>query len=76
MNRDGTKIFFRRHLSTPTGDALLFVSYDTIGALIGAVELHIDGTFRCVPGLFKQMVTIHAVKNGLVIIFIFLTYIL
>ncbi len=76
MNRDGTKIFFRKHLSTPTGDALLFVSYDTVGELIGAVELHIDEIFRCVPSLFKQIVTIHSVKNGLVIIFIFFTCIL
>ncbi len=63
MNKSGTSVFYRGSVTVGTGEALLFVSAATIGALIGCTEIYIDGTFRCVPGIFKQLVTIQAVKN-------------
>lgn len=63
MNRAGTRLFYRESVTTDTGNALIFVSSETISALIDSTELLIDGTFRCVPEVFKQMVSIHAVKN-------------
>ena len=36
--------------------------------LIDCTEIHIDGSFHCITSIFKQLVTIHAGKNNMVML--------
>ncbi len=63
MDRLGNQLFFRGRVQCGTGDAIVFVSPDIVSALVGATELHNDGTFASCPSLFKQVVTMHVVTQ-------------
>ena len=43
------------------GVAFIFLSLVLLGQLGEATVMHLDATFRTVPGLFYQLLTIHVV---------------
>ncbi|XP_057373093.1 uncharacterized protein LOC130693893 [Daphnia carinata] len=57
--------FFRGLVKTVEGEALVFLSPTLLPELSEATELQADATFRTVPGLFKQLFTIHITRGHL-----------
>ena len=55
-------------LTTEDGEdhALLFVCPQRLEALSLATEIHVDGTFKTVPGQFKQWMTFHVIRYNYV----------
>ncbi|KAI9565308.1 hypothetical protein GHT06_009097 [Daphnia sinensis] len=52
-------------VKTIAGEALVFLSPTLLPELSEATELQADATFRTVPGLFKQLFTIHITRGHL-----------
>ena len=58
-NRAGDDDFFAEYIDCVDGKAFVFVSRQLLEECLQSKELFIDGTFRTVPKLFYQLVTIH-----------------
>lgn len=59
--------FFRGHVKVVDGEeALVFLSPKLLPKLSEATEIQADATFRTLPGLFKQLFTLHITKFNLV----------
>ena len=51
-------------VSDEDDSALIFISPGILPALRNCREIPIDATFRMVPGLFYQLMTLHVIENG------------
>ena len=61
---EGDEDFYQGAVSTTSGHALVFISLGILSNLRDTKELHADGTFQTVPGLFTQLFTIHVTAYG------------
>jgi len=59
FNLDGTSEFFTGTVSTESGSALIFVSKPLLPAFSETKHVFVDGTFRTVPTMFHQLLTVH-----------------
>jgi hypothetical protein len=59
LNKGGDEQFFTDGIYCDDGKALVFISNPLMEALSDCGEMFLDGTFRTVPPLFYQLVTIH-----------------
>ena len=55
----GDEEFFAEVINVSEGSALVFISRNLLQVAADSKELFIDGTFRTIPSLFYQLVTIH-----------------
>lgn len=58
-NKAGDDDFFADAIICDDGKALIFVSRQLLEQCLDSKYLFIDGTFRSVPKLFYELVTIH-----------------
>ena len=62
---DGTKFFHGPSVSTGPGQrAFIFISYSILPLHLTATQIHSDGTFKSVPGLFDQLYTLQVKAYG------------
>jgi len=59
LNQTGDANYFAEAINSDDGQALVFISRHLLQALADCKEMYIDGTFRTVPSLFYQLVTVH-----------------
>ena len=59
LNKEGSDEFFSEAIDCQDGQALIFISNKLLRECIDTKEMFIDGTFRTVPTMFMQLVTIH-----------------
>jgi hypothetical protein len=59
LNRTGSNKFFASAVNGEYGAALIFLSYELLPAFMESKTIFIDGTFRVVPKIFYQLVSIH-----------------
>ncbi|XP_045026844.1 uncharacterized protein LOC123470557 [Daphnia magna] len=56
---DGTSNFYHGRVSTPSGTALVFISFVMLPLLRTSEEIACDGTFATLPLLFSQLFMLH-----------------
>ena len=59
LTKKGDHFFFDTSVECDSGNALIFISYPLLKAYVEAKVVFIDGTFRSVPTMFYQLVTLH-----------------
>ena len=59
MTASGDNCFYASAVDSEDGNALIFISYELMLPFLEAGTIFIDGTFRVVPSIFYQLVTIH-----------------
>jgi hypothetical protein len=52
------------------GEALVFVNIGALPALVDAIEIHMDATFREPPTGYYQLASVHVISNNTVNSFI------
>jgi len=70
LNKAADADFFSAAIYSDDGNALVFISKHLLQPLAESRDLFIDGTFKTVPTMFYQLVTIHMAAYSHVFIFI------
>jgi hypothetical protein len=66
----GENQFFCGRVTAGGGEALVFVNIGALPALVNAVEIHMDATFRAPPTGYYQLASVHVMSNNTVNSFI------
>ncbi len=66
LDLNGENNFFCGRVTAGGGEALVFVNIGALPALVDAVEVHMDATFRAPPTGYYQLASVHVISNNTV----------